>query len=69
MFYPGEVEAAERAMEEKRRELIAQPLARIYRDLAMAGLEAAAHARREYLDAALTEMIGGVTPENRHPEI
>jgi hypothetical protein len=57
VFYPGELDAAAEAMQAKRRELIGQPLERIWRDLAMAGLLAAEQARMAYLDVQLTEML------------
>lgn len=41
-----EITAATKAMEAKRLELIAQPIARIYRDLAEAALEAAMAVRK-----------------------
>lgn len=56
MFYPGELDAAAQAMEAKRQELIAKPLARIWQELAAAGLKAAASARKRALDDDLANL-------------
>lgn len=53
-WYPGEVDAAAEAIKAKRRELIVQPLDRIYRQLAEAALTAAAYRRGEHIDQILT---------------
>jgi hypothetical protein len=48
-LYPSEIEAAMQAMNAKRLELSDQPLGRIYRELAIAALMAAAAARMKYI--------------------
>lgn len=60
-WYPGEVDAAAEAIKAKRRELIAQPLDRIYRQLAEAALTAAAYQRGEHIDQILTAVSSRIS--------
>lgn len=68
-IYPCEIEAATKAMRERREQLIAKPLARIYDELAIAALTAAAEARARHMSRELDKMVSGITPENRHQEL
>jgi len=56
LLYPGELEAAAKAMKDRREFLIGQPLSRIWEELAIAGLEAAAIARHKYMDDELAKL-------------
>lgn len=69
MFYPGEVEAAANAMKERRYQLLSRPLARIYEELAVATLTAAAEARAKYFDGIILETLVAIPRKLGSPDM